>query len=139
MVVRWLHFSLSSRFLFLPRSNKYSLHTHLNILSVHCAYRAYTHTLIYCPYTVLKGDQYWNWANRPPEVAGFSLKKNIAIKKKFKIVQKVAIWRFNIGEFTVRSQKKFIFYFHVIHHFLGNLMLNSNQKSVLKKIENWVS
>ena len=52
MVVRWLHFSLSSRFLFLPRSNKYSLHTHLNILSVHCTHRAYTHTLIYRPYTV---------------------------------------------------------------------------------------
>ena len=118
MVVRWLHFSLSSRFLFLPRSNKYSLHTHLNILSVHCAYRAYTHTLIYCTYTVLKGDQYCNWSNRPPEVAGFSLKKNIAIKKKFKIVQKVAICRFNIGEFTVRPKKILFFIFMLYIIFL---------------------
>ena len=30
------------------------------------------------------------------------------------------------------TQKKIIFYFHVIHHFLGNSMLNSNLKSVLK-------
>jgi len=35
---------------------------------------------------------------------------------------------------SLRFQKNFIFYFHVIHHFLGNSMLNSNLKSILK---NW--
>ena len=33
------------------------------------------------------------------------------------------------------TNKNFIFYFYVIHHFLGNSMLNSNLKSVIK-IEN---
>ena len=72
-----------------------------------------------------RGDQYWNWANCPPEVAAFSLKKILQ-----SIVHRVAIWRFNIGEFTKRPQKILFFYFHVIHYFLGNLWLNSNLKSV---------
>ena len=36
--------------------------------------------------------------------------------------------------FHRKATKKIIFYFNVIHHFLGNSMLNSNLKSILK---NW--
>jgi len=38
-----------------------------------------------------KGDKYWNRPNRPPEVLAFSLIKNIAIKKNFKIVHRGSI------------------------------------------------
>ena len=69
---------------------------------------------------------------------GFHLRKILQLKKFSKSSRRLRFDDLMIREFTVRPQKKFIFYFHVMHHFLGNLMPNSNQKSVFEKIENWV-
>ena len=66
-------------------------------------------------------------------MAAFSLKKDIAIKKSSK--SSIGLRFDDLISENSPFGHDFIFYFPVIHHFLGNVMLNSNLKSVFKKIK----
>ena len=75
-----------------------------------------------------------NSANRPPEVAPFSLNKSIAIERK-KIKNSKYVFELTIqyGRNPFKAPKKIFFKYYVTHYFLGNFMLNSKR---FKKNEN---
>ena len=79
-----------------------------------------------------RGDLYWNRANRPPEVAAFSLKKNIANKFFFKDL------RFDdlIKENYSQGHKKFYFLFSCYTPFSCKFNVEFKSEKRFKKNEN---